>query len=265
MKTKNASSPKLMKKIDKLLEPAEIKLCSQCNKKPVKFWSEDEQRGYCSDACYDLARKQTRSIEEAQIKPTKDGRAFFQQGDIMFPVDAKDLNNVVGCNGGSNVIDKLMDSQVVTLARANGLTVTPYARELLRPVLTGLVQLVWRRDLEANDSEHLRENQRRRIERYTRELASYSKPADSEDGAPVSQRKRTDWTKTYKLVDARAKTASGRAEQLLGVMKTIKQGTLAQITEAARGKLITKQDLGKMTARFLKELVEAGAVQEAQS
>lgn len=207
----------------------------------------------------------TKESIPAEIKATKDGRAFFKQGDIMFPVNAKDICDVVGANGGHNVIDSLMDSQKITLARANGLQTSPYAPELLRRPLTSFVQLIWYRDLMERDVTGLAEKHRIKIVEYHKQLASYKAAETSEDGAPVSQRKRTDWTKTYKLVDARVKVASGRAEQLLGVMKTLKQGTLAQITEAARGKLITKQDLGKMTARFLKELVEAGAVSEVQS
>lgn len=204
----------------------------------------------------------TKESIPAAIKATKDARAFFKQGDIMFPVDAQDLCNVVGCNGGTNVIDSLMDSQVITLARANGLETSPYARELLRRPLTSFIQLIWYRDLEGRDVTALTERHAVKIAEYHKQLASYSEPATSSDGIVVTQRKKTDWSKSYKLVNAKAKTASGRAEQLLGVMKTIKQGTLAQITEAARGKLITKQDLGKMTARFLKELVEAKAVEE---
>jgi hypothetical protein len=200
------------------------------------------------------------------IKVTAKGEAYFEQVDIRFSVDAKDLNNVVGCNRGGNVIDKLMDSQVAMLATANYLPIHPFVRELLRPVLTGLVQLVWYRDLEGRVSEHLRENHARRVELYKAKLSQYKEPAEGSDKpAARSHKATTDWSKTYAVSanKQKAEMCKGREAQLLAVIKGLGKGSFAQIVEASRNKVQTTQKLDRIVGRFLKELIRKGAVIES--
>ena len=206
---------------------------------------------------------------EPRIKVTAKGEAYFEQGDIRFTVDADDLNNVVGANGRHNVIDSLMDSQIVTLATCNKLSVKPYARELITPVLTRLVQYLWYRDLENNQSaaRHCHVGYVRYRMEYAAKLTQYvEEPEGNGNGSSVSTKRRAaaseKWTKTYKPSSKKV-SVSGREEQVLAVIKGIKKGTLAQIVEAAKGKVNTKQDLQKIVARFLTSLIEAGAVEEA--
>lgn len=240
--------------------------------KPVKFLSSLLGTGFCSDECFEQAQMANKSAEDAHIIRTRSG-AFFRQGDLRFTVDAKNLNNVVGCNRGINVIDQLMDSQVIALAHANALTTEPYARELLTPVLTGLVQMVWYRDLQKHDSDHLRTNQARRVVRYHQQLRDYENPPvaknENKSNGEVSSRVRSSSGKTsmlnknYRVKSGKHENvASGRETALLGVLKTLKSASFSQIVEAAKGKVETKQDFEMIVSRFLKELIAHGAVEE---
>ena len=262
-----------------LMTPATAKAPTCGCGKPVKFLSSLLGTGFCSDDCFEQAQMANKSAEDAHIIRTRTG-AFFRQGDLRFSVDAKDLNNVVGANGGDNVIDKLMDSQIVALAGANALPHDPYVRELLRPVLTGLVQMVWYRDLQNHDSDHLRTNQSRRVVLYHQKLRDYENPP--ERTRPMSGKelaatfppkgrnhvrstagKTSMLNKSYRVKPGKHESvASGREEALLGVLKTLKTASFSQIVEAAQGKVQTKQDFETIIARFLKELIAHGAVEE---
>lgn len=226
-----------------------------------------------------ITTKEGSVIEGAHIHVAKDGSAFFKQGDIMFSVDNQDINKVVGCNGEMNVLDKLMDSQIASLATANGLPISPFVRELLIKgtastkggPLTGLVQSVWYRDIDKHTSDYLNENQQDRVIGYIKALAVY-KPKAAETGSDSSnttkrvRATRTDrWSRSFKFVKATSSVASGRASQLLEVMKTLKQGTFTEIVEASKGKVQTKQELDVIVDRFLKELVSDGAVVEVSN
>lgn len=237
--------------------------------KPAKFLSSLFNQGFCSDNCYEMAQLSGKSLEDAHIIKDRKGQAYFRQGDVRFTVDAKDLNEVVGCNGGSNVIDKLMDSQVAMLASANGLVHDPFVRELLRPVLTGVVQLVWYRDLQKHESDNLRINQARRVVKYHVELREYTEPPKSDSSqseapsrASKSPRSSRSFSASYRFLKSTKEVASGREAQLLEVVKELKQGTLAQIVEAAKDRVKTKQDPQTIIIRFLRELVAHGAVEE---
>lgn len=236
-----------------------------CGKTVTSYSSLDEQ-GFCSDECYQKIQRSRRGPDEAHIHFTSKGECLFQQGDIMFHVDSEDLNKVVGANGETSVIDKLMDSQIVSLATANGLPVHPYVRELVRKPLIGLVQLVWYRDIDQHESDHLRQNQQRRVIEYHRQLSEYKEPegSSSTNETRRSAPRQRNWSGTYKITGKNKGVASGRETQLLEVVKKLKQGTLAQIVEAAKGKLQTKQDFQAIVTRFLKELVAHGAVEEVK-
>lgn len=236
--------------------------------KAVTFYSSLDEQGFCSDECYEKIRSSRIGADEAHIHFTSKGECLFQQGDILFHVDSEDLNKVVGANGETSVIDKLMDSQIVSLATANGLPVRPYVRELVRKPLIGLVQLVWYRDIERHESDHLKQNQQRRVLEYHRQLSEYKEPEGGENSAtrkPGAVRSTRNWSGTYKFTGKIKDVASGRETQLLEVVKKLKQGTLAQIVEAAKGKLQTKQDFQAIVTRFLKELIAHGAVEEVKS
>jgi hypothetical protein len=214
--------------------------------------------------------------EGARVYVTKSGEAHFEQGMVSFVVDSKDLNRVVGCNGESCPLDRLMDSEIVTLAQANNLPVQPYARELLTPVLKGVLQNTWYRDIEQHESDHLRDNQQARVAHYLFELKRYREPAAEGSkssrsgraaGAPRKQGVRASMlSKSFQVVNKDAKNvASGREAALLSVLLTFKGGeTMAAIVEAAKDKVKTKQDFEKTIARFLKELIEHGAVAEVK-
>lgn len=231
--------------------------------KTVTFYSSLDEQGFCSDECYAKVQMEGRNIEDARIIRTKNG-AYFQQADIRFPVHATDLNEVVGCNGGHNVIDSLMDSQVVSMATANALCISPYVRELLRPVLTGLVQSVWYRDIAKHESDHLRLNQAKRVMEYLVKLREYeegpSKSSEEKKKSPVAPRHSDKWARSFKFV--KRITCQGRELQVLDVISKLKQASMAQVVEAAKDKVKTKQDLTKIVDRFMKSLVKQGAVEE---
>lgn len=231
------------------------------------------------DGAIDSSQSHSPSIETyhasqtARVKVTKDGtKAYFEQGDIRFEVDVKDLNKVVGCNGESSPIDKLMDSEIVALAQTNKLPVQPYSFELLRPVLVGLLQTTWYRDVENHTSDHLTENQSNRVRWYLHGLSQLkNKPVETSSGATRAVRtsnKSSMLSKSYRVVKTDAtNVSSGREKALLGVLVNLKTASsFAKIVETAKdSEFKTKQDFEKQVARFLKELISHGAVEEVQS
>lgn len=222
-------------------------------------------KSFCSDTCYERAQQGHRGFDEAKIFATSKGEAYFKQGDLMFSVDPKDLSKIVGENGRNCILDKLMDSQVVTLAQANGLPVQPFVRSLLKPVLVHLIQNVWYRDLEMHESENLKVNQDRAVATYLKALREYKEEDSPEKKVATSGKKvavaRPDkWTRTFKFTGKKMEV-KGREKQVLDVVKSLKEGTFTKIVEAAQGKVATKQKLDKIVDRFLNRLVKAGAVE----
>jgi hypothetical protein len=242
-----------------------------CGKK-AKFRSARLEKSFCSDKCYEDAQK-PEDPSKPHIVVTRKNGAFFEQGDIKFSVDEHDLDIVLGSGRYSNepsVVEKLMDSQVVSLATANGIPVTPFVRHLVTRPLHGIIQYVWYRDLKHNvDFKHLADNQFQRIKEYMRLLAEY-KP--SEDGTGEKERKTKRVSKkavmlsaSFRAVNKAVTVDKGRATDLLSVIKSFKDGaTMAQIIEAANGKVKTKQPIQKIVQRFLGVLITDGAVEEVK-
>lgn len=193
--------------------------------------------------------------------------AIFQQGDIQFRVYRDDLERTLGAGQWgheASVLDKLMDSQVISLAKANGLPVEPYVRELVRRPLNGIIQLVWYRDLQKYESDHLRQGQEKRVADYLRQLAEYKPDAETGKSAKRASKKAESWSHSFRIKTG-AKPAKGRASQVYEVLKTFKDGaTLADIVKASDGKVKTKQNLERIVMRFIKELKEDGCVEEVK-
>ena len=214
--------------------------------------------------------EQSHVADTARVIVSKDGqKAYFVQGDTRFEVDVKDLNKVVGCNGESCPLDRLMDSEIVALAQANKLPVQPYSRELLRPVLVGLLQTTWYRDIDDHTSAHLDENQRNRIEWYLHALKKHKEPTADSDGsrkpraARQSAGKSSMLSKSFRVLKDAQNVPRGRESALLSVVKKLKSASFSQIVEAAKNSdFKTKQDFEQQVARFLKELVEHHAIEE---
>lgn len=238
--------------------------------KPVKFYSKRLEHGFCSDRCYEDVQRGT-DPSQAHIVVTRKQGAFFEQGDIKFSVDEHDLDKVLGSGrygGEPSVVEKLMDSQVVALATANGLNVSPFVRHLVTRPLHGIIQYVWYRDLKYKvDFEHLQKNQLTRIADYNRLLVEY-KPSEDGTGEKATKRvskKAVMLSSTFRAVNKAVTVDKGRASDLLLVVKSFKDGaTMAQIIEAANGKVKTKQPLQKIVQRFLGVLVADGAVEEVK-
>lgn len=256
--------------IPPLIEPPKP-VCVLCGK-PAKFRSARLDASFCSDGCYEQAQR-GESPDEAHIVVTRKQGAYFQQGDIKFPVSHHNLELTLAAGSykqEQSCIDKLMDSQVVSLATANGLPVEPYVRELIRSPLHGIVQLVWYRDLKHRvDFDHLNKGQAARIAEYKRKLAVYVAPAEGSGNGRRKPRKASAksqlWSKIFRATKDARGVASGRERQLYDVIKGMSQGgTFAQIVEASKDKVRTRQDLTKVVARFLKELLAHNAVEEVQ-
>lgn len=129
--------------------------------------------------------------DEPHVHITKEGQAVFVCGNVRFNVDIKDLNKVVGANGESNPLDKLLDSQIMELARSAGLQIEPFVRSLLDEPLKGLLQIAWYRDVEKHESDNLKTNQQGRIERYHRNLSKWREGDSSESTNGTSTPRKT--------------------------------------------------------------------------
>jgi hypothetical protein len=158
-----------------------IRLCST-NIVAIKKEAKEEEiiLNICSDESF--------GTDEPHVHITKDGRSIFVCGDVRFEMDIHDINKAIGTNGEESPLHKLMDSQIMELARSIGLQIEPFVRELIEVPLTGLLQLCWYRDIEKHESDHLKDNQHKRVEKYHNALAHYDANA-AENNSPDSPRR----------------------------------------------------------------------------
>ena len=254
--------------------------CVVC-KKSAKFTSNRLDAAFCSDEHYEQHQRGDdpskphliffRAQKDKDGTVTRPAGAFFEQGDIRFPVDIDDLDRVLGAGSSSyepSVIEKLMDSQVVSLATMNGLPVQPYVRHLVTSPLHGIVQMVWYRDLRHKvNFDHLAKNQERRVADYIRLLGEY-KPGESEDGEGTRRKRGAstkNWAGTFEALPLKnGKTPAGREGQLYRALYDCPnhQASMSQLVE--KNPIKSKQDQAKMVNRFLKQLVTDGLVKEVQ-
>lgn len=226
---------------------------------------------YHSDLTRQKAEEITRTIDEQKKTGlaekgeivTNGNDCYLVAGDLKVAVHPTDVVEAM------KVVDKLMDSQIASLAMFLGLEPKPFSRELLRPVLTGYIQNVWKRDIEGYRSDHLETGHMNRISTYLREITNYKEQPEGDSKASGKSSKTSkapkatrDFSKEYRFVKSTPSVATGRETQLLEVMKELKKGNLAKIVEAAKDRVKTKQDAQMIILRFLKELVSHGAVEE---
>ncbi len=213
-------------------------------------------------------------MEEAKIyiRPkTKDAaQAFFKQGDIEFRV-YRDLNKTLGAAGYGHTqscLDRLTDSQIVTMASYNGIPVTPYVRELVRSPLQRVIQYVHYRDLQKASQElldRISEKDPRVLAEYKKKLAEYVPEAEGGTGKRKRKGEKAQvWTHSFRITDVKKQgfLQAGRELDLFNLVKELKEATFAQIVEKSSGKIKTKQDMTKIVMRFLKSLIAKGAIEE---
>lgn len=244
------------------------KTCAYCGKQ-AKFFSARFENSFCSDECFEAAQRGT-NPQDAHIVITRKEGTYFQQGDIKFTVYKDNLERTLAAaqyGGEQSCIDKLMDSQIVSLAMANGIPCEPFVRELVRSPLHGIIQITWYRDLKIDhDADHLAQNQLRRLGEYKRKLAAYQ-PGQSNGDEPRhrTSKKASLLSHSFRVTSKTAAIPKGRAKQVFDVLRSFKDGaTLAQVIEAANGKVKTKQPLEKIVTRFMNELIGDGAVEEVK-
>jgi len=134
--------------------------------------------------------------DRPHIHITASGDGYFVCGDIGFQIDTKDIDKALGTQGESNPLHRLMDSQVIALAHSAGLQTEPFVSELVIPVLRGLVQIVWYRDLPQDfpvNMDNLNNNQVSRIDKYHKLLREWKAPTEE---APTSRKSRASGTGT---------------------------------------------------------------------
>lgn len=247
-------------------------MCGICQRKTSTFSS--KKFGHlCSDSCYEIAQRGNNPSVPHVVKNRK-GDLHFMQGEIRFPVDY-DLDKTLGAGmygHEPSCLDKLMDSQVVTFAGLNNIPVDPFVRYLVESPLRGIVQLTWYRDLNVqHDDANLVKNQEIRIRDYKRNLAEY-KPGEDGVGVKKNQRvsaKQEAMHKSFKTKPGHFKVASGRERQLFEVIYELSEKgkhpvPFPKIVESAEKKVKTKQNIEKIVVRFLKVLLESGAVEETK-
>lgn len=252
-----------------LLPKAEAKTEDRCVcGKPGQVYSGLHNRKFCSERCIEFVMKGEKAI--AEIKVTADGqKAYFKQGDISFEVDLKDLNKVVDGNRQGTPVDKLMDSQILSLAEINGLPVTPFSRDLLRPVLIGVLQNTWYRDIEKRElSEHLLQNQSNRVAWYHRALRDYKEPEEKKAskapaglGGTTAARAVAKGVSLTQKITLKKMPKEGDIPKQAFVMMTIlkeKGGVLtaADLQNAMAGKVVSKQPMSIIWNFYRNKLVQ---------
>jgi hypothetical protein len=252
-------------------------------RKTAQFSSTLLNQVFCSEKCYDEARERHDRAEQLpqEQKPhihfTAKGEAIFVCAEVGFQVDSKDLNKAIGTNGEHSKLDSLMDSQLAAIAHAVGINTSPFVRDLLLIPLRGLVQLTWYRDIYGHTSEHLENNQKKRVDKYNSDLLDWSpdgldiksqRVGHNRPRAPRVSAKSIALSASYVAVQGSATAssiASGRESDLLKAVQTFKgkSFTFAELSVAAKNFLQTKQDWDMICLRFLKELIVHGAVKGA--
>lgn len=106
----------------------------------------------------------------------------FTQGELSFDIDVKDLAKAL------QQVDKLSVAQHRELAKLNGITVEPFDRRLLRPVVLGLVQSAWYKAIKGSIPEKVAASQSNRLVEYARQLEAL-KNVSEEDIVATRSRK----------------------------------------------------------------------------
>jgi hypothetical protein len=176
------------------------------------------------------------------------------------------LNHILGTNGERGMLDNLLDSQIVEIARVFGIRVEPFVRELLIDPLRHFIQFVWYRDVDGFASasrEHLEKNLKICLDRYNVRLLEWRADEATESSRKSPSKRQQIMSKQFiRTPGAHPQVASGRESALLNVISSKKAMVFSEIVKAAEGRVHTKQDFEMIVARFLKELIEHGAVKE---
>lgn len=202
-------------------------------------------------------------MEDYRIIMTKEG-AVFKQGDLSFSVK-KTLDETIGAGHAENVmegsvLDRLTDSSIAALAAANGLPINPFSREDLKPVLHGIIQHAWLRDVDGRVSDRNLEYQRKRVERYLARLEEIKLNPEEESGKST----------TYKAVrqyrvskNADISSYRGRRLALLTTLKQMGPATIFQITEKLKTNpdFKTKSDLTRVVTYLVNDHARSGEVE----
>ena len=234
----------------------------------------DKERGLSKKEAEKMIRTVIAEKELPSDRPhlhfSSSGEVIFVCADIGFKVDSQDLNKVLGTNGEHGPLDSLLDSQLAAMAHAEGWNTDPFVRDLVLMPLRGLVQTVWYRDLCAKvDFDHLANAQKKRVDKYHKDLLEYKAPepgAESRVGhkrprQPRSSAKSIAMSQSYMVVLGAKNVASGRENDLYRAAQTFKKAfTFAELSVKAKDFLKTKQDWDMICLRFLKELISHGAV-----
>jgi hypothetical protein len=136
----------------------------------------------------DIASDESFGTDEPHLVKRETGEVLFVCGTVSFEVDPRSLDKTIGASGYISPLEKLLDSQLVEIARLSGLQVEPFVRSLLMLPLTGVLQAVWYRDIRGHDSEHLRKGQADRIAEYHRRISVWKEDTPStEEGGSESK------------------------------------------------------------------------------
>jgi hypothetical protein len=153
-------------------------------------------------------------------------------------------------------------------------------RELLRPVLIGVLQMIWYRDVERREiSDHLKENQLNRVKWYMKALAEWKPPANGNGEAkPVKTKGGAAFGKT---AEERAAAKGAALTQNVKLKKMPKDTDLpkqafvictvlkerggslklADLLNASEGRIQTKQGVAKIFAFYRKKLQDEGFIE----
>lgn len=103
---------------------------------------------------------------------------YFEQGPVKFQVD-RDLCKTLGAGShiGDGMMDKINDTVFRRWAELNGLPVDPFNRDLLRPVMMGILQNAFYQDVEGSVPESCITNQQKRVREVLLKFEDYKKTA----------------------------------------------------------------------------------------
>lgn len=164
----------------------------------------------------------------------------FKLGGVEFEIDPKD------CAKSLSAAQKLTAPQVQKIAIGASFPIEPFSKQLVLPLILGLVQIAWHRAFRKEVPELLETNQTKRVDRYKQQLAELL----ANDGADlVVSRKAVKEPKAPKPSHLYRLTTVGAAAKIAGQKFVIVQ-SLIGLGAGPGGKGISIRQLSEGLKEF---------------
>lgn len=191
-------------------------------------------------------------MDEAKVLKGEDGLAYFEQGDVKFPIPDDSITRAV------DVLDKLNSGMWQRLAAVNHLPTDPFDKKLLKLPLLGIVQIAWYRAFDPRvDFPKLIANQEKRVAKYKADIEQLKSNPDLAEGKKRSAGSGgTRTAKAYALDAAKQDIwgkFTGQKQVIVAAMQKLGPATANVIADTIKSQLQTKQPAERVVAFYMNQ------------